>query len=69
MVSVILIALCLSRLLVLEGSELPFVDDYRTWGLLGGLKALDIHKWRFKSYDTVISGDFFVHCSIWRDLL
>lgn len=54
---------------MLEGSELPFVDDYRTWGLLGGLKALDIHKWRFKSYDTVISGDFFVHCSIWRDLL
>lgn len=43
-VFVILIALCLSRLLVLEGSELPFGDDYKAWGLLSGLKALIVHK-------------------------
>lgn len=34
----------LSRLLVLEGSELPFGDDYKAWGLLSGLKALIVHK-------------------------
>lgn len=29
---------------MLEGSELLFGDDYRTWGLLSGLKALIVHK-------------------------